>query len=366
VQMHERTQAQTSIISALSLAMEACAVPGAIVAAQRGDESPVVVALGTDARGRLLKRDTIVPVASVTKLALALTILRLVDDGLLNLDAPLRTYLPEAAAAQPGVTLRGLLSHTTGLPLGSAETTAVAYGPDLNWQAVVEGCLHVQLEAPPNTRVAYSPIGSCLAGAVVERILGQPFQAAVATVVFEPLGITDAYLGTEPPRRPALVADIPGAAGTPIEHYNSRFHQSLGLPSNGLLATAEAVLALLGPFQDRPNGFLRPETRRAAITSQTGNLAGGMPNVSWARADWGLGPEIRGHKAPHWAPDASPDAFGHSGATGSLAYVDPSSDVTWVILSTRAGSAAEGWAFGDAGIPAISRAVLHAFRKKQT
>jgi CubicO group peptidase (beta-lactamase class C family) len=353
-------QADT-IARALDTALTSCGVPGAIVAAQRGDDPPVVVARGTDGRGRPIRRDTIFPVASVTKLALALAVLRLVDDGRLDLDAPVGTYLPDAVVArtagQPAVTLRSLLAHTAGLPLGSAETVAVTYGPDLSWSAVLEGCLRVAPDVPPHTHVAYSPIGSCLAGAVVERVVGRPFQEAVRGLVFAPLGM-DAYLGDAAPRPPAAIADIPGAAGTPIEHYNSRFHQSLGLPSNGMLATADAVLALLGPFRDRPAGFLQSATRRDAVTSQTGTLAGGMPNITWPRADWGLGPEIRATKEVHWAPDAGPDAFGHSGATGSLAYVDPSSDVAWVILSTRAGSAAEGWAFGPSGIPLISAAAL--------
>ena len=88
-----------AIASALETALTTCAVPGAIVAAQRGGEPPVVVALGTDAHGQVIERGTIFPVVLVTKLALALAVLRLVDAGRgLDLDAPIGTYLPEASA----------------------------------------------------------------------------------------------------------------------------------------------------------------------------------------------------------------------------------------------------------------------------
>ena len=82
------------------------------MAVKRDDRPTEYLAAGTDAREHPLNADTLIPVASVTKLATALAALRLADADKLKLDDPLALCLPEAAAAQEGVTLRRLLSHT--------------------------------------------------------------------------------------------------------------------------------------------------------------------------------------------------------------------------------------------------------------
>src|SRR5437899_12981322 len=91
-------------------------LPGLALAVARGAAPVQTLCLGRDAAGHALTPDSLFPVASVTKLATALAVLRLVETGRLALDDPLATHLPEAAAARPGVTRRALLSHTAGRP----------------------------------------------------------------------------------------------------------------------------------------------------------------------------------------------------------------------------------------------------------
>src|SRR5262245_13906968 len=92
-------------------------VPGMVLAVTRGVQPAEVLAIGDDALGRQLARDTLFPIASITKLATALAVLRLAEDGALTLDDQLSEHLPEAVAAQYGVTVRTLLCHTGGLPI---------------------------------------------------------------------------------------------------------------------------------------------------------------------------------------------------------------------------------------------------------
>src|SRR3982751_3332571 len=91
-------------------------VPGIVVAVAPGDRPVQRLVVGTDAAGRPLAEDSLFPVASITKLAVALAVLRLADTGALNWEDPLARYLPDAEAAQPGVTVRALMTHTSGLP----------------------------------------------------------------------------------------------------------------------------------------------------------------------------------------------------------------------------------------------------------
>src|SRR5262245_35101691 len=147
--------------------MRAAQVPGMLLAVAR-DAGPVeLLAIGDDALGRSLARDTLFPVASITKLATALAVLRLIDQGALALDDQLSEHLPEAVAAQHGVTIRGLLCHTAGLPIDVPAALA-AYAPGLDWPKLREACLETALEAAPGTRVQYDNVGYGLLAAIVE------------------------------------------------------------------------------------------------------------------------------------------------------------------------------------------------------
>ncbi|HEY8477910.1 MAG TPA: serine hydrolase domain-containing protein [Chloroflexota bacterium] len=330
-------------------------VPGVVIAAVREGRPVERLALGADATARPLAVDTLLPVASVTKLATALAVLRLADAGALSVDDPLARHLPEAAAAREGVTLRTLLSHTSGLP-HDLPARAAPYEPGLRWPALALACTAIPPERPPNTRVQYSNVGYGLLAVVVERLTGQPFATALASLVLRPLGI-EAYLGVEPPRPVAVVADVRGPeAGTPLEPFNTPFWRGLALPWAGLVTTADGALALLRAYRGAPTGFLRPEMAAEAVRNQTDDLAGGYaPPLLWTRCPWGLGPELRDAKRPHWAPDeASPDSFGHAGASGCVAWSDPTADVSWVVLGAR--TAENGWLVRRG--PALGAAIL--------
>lgn len=333
-------------------------VPGIVLAVAR-DGGPVAeLVFGTDASANALRSDTLFPVASITKLATALAVLRLADTGALQVGEPLSRYLPEAGASQPEVTLRALLCHTAGMGLDLTSEQA-PYAPGLSWPALAAACLATAPAEMPGQRVQYSNIGYGLLGLVVERASGKPFNSALSELVLEPLGI-EGYLGVEPPRSPAVLADIRGAhAGTELSPYNSRFWRSLGFPWGGLVTTAKGALALVQAFQGYPADFLHPETRLEAVRNQVGELGGGLvPPMYWKHCPWGLGPELRNAKQPHWSPpEAAPDSFGHSGASGCVAWCDPNSGVAWAILGAR--TADSGWLLRRA--PAIGAAILAAF-----
>jgi CubicO group peptidase (beta-lactamase class C family) len=331
-------------------------VPGIVVGFAVGDSPPRYLALGEDARERPLEIDTVFTVASITKLATALAVLRLVDDGRINLDAPLHEALADATAAQEGVTVRSLLSHSSGLakdlPRG-----AVRHERGLDWPTLARACLATPLEAPPATRVQYSNVGYGLVAVLVERATSTSFTAALDDLVLQPLGI-EAWLG----EAPIPVAHLGGThgehSGTELEPFNSAFWRELALPWGGLLTHAEGVLRIIGAFQGRPADFLLSETRADAVANQNGDLGGGLaPPLVWPRAPWGLGPELRDAKAPHWAPaEASPNSYGHAGASGCFVWADPRADVAWAILGAH--TADNGWLIR--GAPKIGAAILAA------
>jgi beta-lactamase class C len=343
-----------NIRRALNEVLHSAHVPGAVLALAYAERPSVWLAIGSDARGRPLGLDSLFPVASVTKLATSLAVLRLLEDGALALDDQLSEHLPGATAAQQSVTIRALLCHTSGLPLDVAGVAA-PYAPGLDWPRLRAACMETPLELPPGTRVQYSNTGYGLLAALVERHTSKPFAEALRELVLAPLGV-EGYLGAEPPRPPAAIADVRGGhRGGELEPFNSPFWRSLALPWAGLLTTAEGALRLARAFQSQP-ALLRPETCAEATRSQTRDLAGGfVAPMIWSPCPWGLGPELRGAKAPHWAPaQAGADSFGPSGASGCLAWVAPAHKVAWAILGARA--ADNGWLLRRA--PAIGAAIL--------
>jgi beta-lactamase class C len=317
--------------------MNANGVPGLVIAAARGEQALAHLVIGADAAGQELKADTLFPVASVTKLATALAVLRLADRGALGLDDLLAAHASDAAAAREGVTLQMLLCHTGGLRYEIASESPHDRGAG-DWPTLARACLTATPVAPPRTVVNYSNVGYGLLGIVVERVTGQPFPAALAALVLAPLGI-EGYLGAEPPRRPARIGgDLGAQAGTDREPYNSAYWRSLGSPGGGLVTTARGALRLVEAFAGQPTGFLSPAMVAEATRDQTGGLPGGIMAgvMEWPRCPWGLGVELRGEKMPHMAPpEAAPTSFGHGGASGALVWADPTVGVAWAMLTTR-------------------------------
>ena len=329
---------------------------GIAVGIARGDQPPEFLCTGTDAAGQPVTEQSLFPVASVTKLATGLAVLRLVDAGQLTLDDPLARHIPEAVAAGDwNVTLRRLLSHTAGLPLDPAAEGA-SYGPGLDWPILADACIQTPLQRSPGTRVHYSNVGYGLLAVIIERETGYSFSSALERLVLDPLGI-EAYLGVEPPRPQVVLAGVHGThARTELEPFNSRFWRSLAMPWAGLLTTPAGALALVRAFAGHPDGFLRQSTREEATRNQTGDLGGGFVRpLVWKRCPWGLGVELRDEKIPHWGPpEASAMSFGHSGASGCVAWYDPPTSTAWTILGTR--TADSGWLVRRA--PEVGTAIL--------
>ncbi len=333
-------------------------VPGLVVAAVHADGPVDHLALGVDGHGRAIDLTALFPVASLTTLATALAVLRLGDGGRLHLDDPLGRYFPEAAAAVSGVSVRRLLCHASGLPLDLANA-AQAYRAGLTWPRIAAACLATPPVLPPGTRVQYSNVGYGILAALVERLVGDSFPNALATLVLRPLGL-EAFLGHEPPRPVAALTDLRSRhAGTDLEPFNTPFWRSLALPWGGLITNADGALALVRAFRAGHSPW-RASTVAEATRNQTDDLPGGfVPPLVWPVCWWGLGPDLRDAKAPHWTPaEASPRTYGHAGESGSLAYDDPAADVAWVILGSR--TAYNGWLLRRG--PAIGAAALAAYR----
>lgn len=142
--------------------------------------------------------DTLFTVGSVTKTFTATTVMCLVADGRIELNAPVRRYVPELKLADEKaadrLTVLHLLNHTAGLAWGVLLDTGEG---DDALAKYVANMTALELIAAPGTRCSYSQAGYNLVGRIVEKVTGLTFEKAVASLVLEPLGLTHSFFARD-------------------------------------------------------------------------------------------------------------------------------------------------------------------------
>jgi beta-lactamase class C len=317
-------------------------LPGLVIAHQHGYADPVIHVFGQDGNQHPLLATSIFPVASITKLALAIAVLRLGETKQLELTASVGAYCDDIHPSGADRTIASLLCHCAGYALDLPDKEG-RYARGLSWPALAQECLATAPATPAWHQVQYSNLGYGILGVVVERITRWSCAEALQRLVFQPLGI-QAWLGVPPaPFHTAQIGDVRGRhTGTELETFNSHFWQSLALPWGGLCTDVTGALTLVRAFLPH-TGFLSAEYCDIATSDHTRQLPGGfMPPLTWPQSPWGLGPERRGTKHPHWVDSSFPaHSYGHSGASGMLVWSDPDHLLSVAILGARAADG--GW-----------------------
>ncbi len=332
-------------------------LPGIVLASQYGYAPVEVVAWGVDGAGNALHEHSIFPVASITKLALALLVHRLVELGAIALNDSLDMHIKEIHPDAANRTIRSLLAHTSGYGFDLPNKEG-RYGHGLTWTVLAQECLTTPPEVASGVRVQYSNLGYGILGVLVERVTNRSCADALHEYVLQPLGVR-AWLGAPESMNVAVIGDVRGKhKGTDLETYNSSFWRALSLPWGGLFTDALGAIHLVQAFSDQSD-FLSPVQRHEATSDHTNALHGGfMKPLMWSVSPWGLGPELRGHKFPHWVSSTySPQSFGHSGASGMLVWHDPECMLSFAMLGAR--SADGGWLLRHA--PEISQRLRKAY-----
>jgi CubicO group peptidase (beta-lactamase class C family) len=136
-----------------------------------------------------LDEDTLYQLASITKTYTATALMRLVEEGRVELDAPVRRYVPELAI-EAEFTVLNLLNHTAGLDWGVIVDTGE--GDDALARYVAE-MADLAMIAEPGVRASYSQAGFNLVGRIIEKVTGKPYEQAIAELVLEPAGLSNTF-----------------------------------------------------------------------------------------------------------------------------------------------------------------------------
>lgn len=168
--------------------------PGAVLVAVFGPDGPAVhAAVGTDPSGTSPSLDDAFRVGSITKTFTAITTLLLVDDGILDLDAPVADYVTRFDI-DAGITIRNVLQHTGGIndPIGFL--TAIADDRSRVWtpEEVLAGTRLDELESSGSH--SYANVNYTILGVLIEEATGQAYHEVVRQRLLEPLAMGDTYL----------------------------------------------------------------------------------------------------------------------------------------------------------------------------
>ncbi|MDI7248206.1 MAG: serine hydrolase domain-containing protein [Bacillota bacterium] len=281
---------------------------------------------------RPMRPDTLFDLASVTKcVATATATMLLIERGMMRLDDPVAEFIPGfAESGKENVTIRHLLTHTSGLPAW-ADLYLRASSP----QDMIAGISKMPLEHEPGSKVVYSCLGFIILGEVVGRVAGRPMDALLADEVFAPLGMADTCFNPpEAARGRAAATENCKWRGRVLvgEVHDENAFAMGGVSGNaGLFSTARDLAVfcqmLLGEGSLGGVRVLSPATVRAMTRDHTGARLGECRGLGWA---------VRGDGVVSSAGDLmSPRAFGHTGFTGTSIWIDPELDIFAVLLTNR-------------------------------
>lgn len=266
------------------------------------------------AAGGEVDANTLFRIGSTTKMMTAAAVMQLAEDGAVALDAPLGRYLPEYRLGHPwdadDITLHRALSHQTGL---IDQYFVSDLGMPLQTWVRTTGAYSLPLYAPPGTFWNYANPGFSVAGAVVERVSGQPFANYLAAHVWEPAGMplttlkasevissgnyATGYRGAQPLDPTAW--DIPwlGPAGTAFSTPTEMVKWALLLQGGDdavLTAASKAAMQTRHvsqgylPWMDYGYGVFVTDWRDAAepdrrivVYDHGGNIHGGSSQLFW-------------------------------------------------------------------------------------
>nr|WP_042193611.1 serine hydrolase domain-containing protein [Kibdelosporangium sp. MJ126-NF4]CEL20796.1 Beta-lactamase class C and other penicillin binding proteins [Kibdelosporangium sp. MJ126-NF4]CTQ98399.1 Beta-lactamase class C and other penicillin binding proteins [Kibdelosporangium sp. MJ126-NF4] len=269
--------------------------------------------------GPPVTEDALFDLASVTKPIVGLAVLALVDQDVLTLDDPVSRYLPDYASTdKAGVTVRHLLTHTSGLPGGIP-----LYRAHPTRAGLLDAIRTGPLRAAPGTRVEYSSQGFIVLGLVAEAATRAPLDTLVADLVTRPAGMTSTVYTPVPADRAVATEDCPWRGEVVCGQVHDENAVVLGgvCGHAGLFGTLADLEALGRILAGGGAELLTARTFTDMITCHTGGL-----NLRRTLA-W------QGQDVP--GSSLSPVAYGHTGFTGTSLWVEPDRARYYVLLTNR-------------------------------
>ncbi|MCU0964302.1 MAG: beta-lactamase family protein [Burkholderiaceae bacterium] len=343
-------------------------IPGATIMIVRGGKLAYAETVGVrdPASGAPLKADDIFRIYSMTKPIVSIAAMMLVEEGKLNLDAPVTSWIPafadvkvgvettdaigrktlEIVEAQRPMTVRDLMRHTSGLTYGFFGTglvkqayrdAAITAEGNVDNARFADAIARLPLAYQPGSTWDYGNSTDVL-GRVIEVVAGQSLGAFLKTRLFDPLGMKNtSFYVTDAERQARLAEPFPGdtvTANSPL--FDPRVPKAMESGGGGLMSTATDYSRFLlmlrnggqldgkryvteATLKDMTRDHLGPQVVRTALY---------LPGAGYG---FGLGFAVRTQPASG-KPDSAVGEYYWGGAAGTYMWVDPANDLFVVYM----------------------------------
>lgn len=297
------------------------------------------------ASGKPMRPDNVFWIASMSKPVTATALMLLIDEGKVALDDPVEKYLPEfknlwlaveqdqdhQLLKRPGqkITVRHILSHTSGMPFRSALEQPTLDALPLS--VAVRSYAMTPLQFEPTTKYQYSNAGINTAGRIIEVVTGLAYEDFLQQRLFDPLGMQDTTFWPNEEQVARLARayrpnkDKSGLDETQIDQLQYPLNRREGrypMPAGGLFSTAADMAAfcrmLLNGGELNGKRYLSADAVGQLAANQTGDLPTG----------YGLG----------FSTDKRPNGtFGHGGALATNMQIDRERGLVLIYMVQHAG-----------------------------
>jgi serine-type D-Ala-D-Ala carboxypeptidase len=322
--------------------------PSAVYVVAGHDRTRLADALGEavrDPETRAASLETIYDLASLTKpLVTGLFCARLVQSGELSLDSSVANYLVEFDRPDKRlITVRQLLTHTSGLPAWRPLYILTHDQKDRTIGVIA----NEPLAYKPGERVVYSDLGFIVLGFLLQRLTGTELDRLAQRDIFEPLHLRRTFFSPNRAMQTEIAAcesgnayerdtcerdiELPtyggwrtGVIWGEVHDGNAHFLGGAGGHA-GLFSTAGETLRLANQFVGGLSELLSRETCELFRQNMTANLNEAR-SFAW---------QLAATKDSTAGPSLPPDAFGHTGFTGTSCWIDAESQRVFILLTNR-------------------------------
>lgn len=297
--------------------------------------------------------DTLFRIASMTKPVTALAIMMLADDGKLSPDDAVEKHLPdfngqmlavkektETRLKKPAraITIRDLLTHTSGIAAYPPALAAVYTKRDRTLAETTAAVAKLPLQFEPGSKWSYSNPGMDTLGRIVEVASGMSFEAFVQKRILDPLGMADTAFYPTPEQRKRLAVLYRKTDGklAPTEGIVTLpENPKHPIPAGGLVSTAGDMAKLyrmtLNGGEANGKRLISRKSLETMTKLQTGDLPAGFVNGTGFGYGWAV------VKEPKGVTEAlSAGTYGHGGAFGTQAWIDPKAGRFFILMIQRA------------------------------
>ena len=339
--------AEPSVSRALQPFVESGSLAGAVTVVANKDKVLSLESVGYMDVGakQAMKADSLFWIASMSKSITGTALMLLVDEGKLKLDDPIEKYLPEFKELQVAVekstelkkpsrlvTVRDVMSHTSGMPFKSAKENPTLDGLPL--KVAVLSYAATPLQSEPGAKYQYSNAGINTGARIIEVVSGMSYEDFMDQRLFKPLGMKDTTFWPNEEQVSRLAKPYkPSADKTKLEETTisqltyplSKRDNRYPMPAGGLFSTGADVATfcrmLLNGGELNGKRYLSVEALKTMTSKQTGDVVNN---------GYGIG----------WSTDGK--TFGHGGALTTNMTIDPQRGLITVFLVQHAGFPGDG------------------------